>query len=212
MKHDALSPAFIERGINGIALVSANSLLQERRVLFLSSPIDQETVAQIIQQIIILNAKSDKPITIVVGSPGGDIQQGLALLDVMSSSRCIIRTVSVGLAASMASVILAAGTPGYRFCTEHSRVMLHEPLLANGIGGSCSSIQEAAKHILERKELINGLLSRFTKRSIEEIETATAYDHFYSAEEAMEFGLVDHVAGSDILMELLGGVTDDDLS
>jgi len=206
------APAFIERSTNGIALVSADSLLQERRVLFLLDPINQDSVNRTIQQLTILNSRSNKPITLITGSPGGDIQQGLALIDVMASSNSIIKTVSMGLSASMCSVILAAGTPGYRYCSKHSRVMLHEPLLANGISGSCSSIQEAAKHILERKQLINTLLSQFTKQPYEEIEKATSYDHFYSAQEAVEFGLVDQVAEGDVLMQLLGGVTEDDLS
>lgn len=205
-------PHFLERTTNGVALISADSLLQERRVLFLMNPIDQEAVCKTMMQIIMLNTQSNKPITLVIGSPGGDIQQGLALLDVMAASRSIIRTISVGLSASMAAVILAAGSPGQRYCTKHSRVMIHEPLLANGIGGSSSSIQEAAKHILERKNLINNLLSDYTGQSPEEIEKATAYDHYFSAREAKEFGLVDEIACDEMLMKLLGGVTEDDLS
>ena len=206
------SPAFLERSVSGVIQVSADSLLQERRVIFLMDSIDQEYVNRVIQQIVILNGKTNEPITLVLGSPGGDIQQGLALIDVMASSKAAIRTIALGLSASMSAVILAAGTPGYRYCTEHSRIMIHEPLLANGISGSCSSIQEAAKHILEKKTLINSMLCQFTKRSYEEIEKATAYDHFYSAQEAVEFGLVDHVADQGILMNLLGGVKDDALS
>ena len=174
-------------------------------------PIDEDSVNRTIRQLIILDNKSDDPITMVIGSPGGDIQQGLALLDVMQACRSTIRTVAVGLAASMASVLLAAGTPGERYCTKHSRVMIHEPLLSSGVSGSCSTIQEKAKHILERKELLNQLLSSFTKRTRKQIEKATAYDHYFTAEEAATFGLVDHVAKSEQLMELLGGVEAYDL-
>ena len=196
-----------------VAVMDVFSRLMMDRIIFLGVPISDD-VANIIQaQLLFLDSTDSKSdIQLYINSPGGSVYAGLGIYDTMQLVQSDVATICTGLAASMASVILAAGTPGHRFCTEHSRVMLHEPLLANGIGGSCSSIQEAAKHILERKELINDLLSRFTKRSIEEIETATAYDHFYSAQEAVEFGLVDHVAGSDILMELLGGVTEDDLS
>ena len=89
--------------------------------------------------------------------------------------------------------------------------MIHEPLLSSGVSGSCSTIQEKAKHILERKELLNQLLSSFTKRTRKQIEKATAYDHYFTAEEAATFGLVDHVAKSEQLMELLGGVEAYDL-
>ena len=204
-------PVFLERTAGGTVLVEAESLLQERRILFLMDPIDEDSVNRTIRQLIILDNKSDDPITMVIGSPGGDIQQGLALLDVMQACRSTIRTVAVGLAASMASVLLAAGTPGERYCTKHSRVMIHEPLLSSGVSGSCSTIQEKAKHILERKELLNQLLSSFTKRTRKQIEKATAYDHYFTAEEAATFGLVDHVAKSEQLMELLGGVEAYDL-
>ena len=199
-------PEFLERTAGGTTLVEAESLLQERRTIFLTEEIHAESVMKAIQQLIILDQRSDEPITLVIGSPGGDIQQGLALLDVMRSCRSTIRTVAVGLAASMASVLLAGGTAGQRYCTKHSRVMIHEPLLSSGMKGSCTAIQETAKHILGRKKLINQLLSSFTGRSCKEIEKATAYDHYFSAEEACDFGLVDHVAETEELMKLLGGV------
>ena len=204
-------PVFLERTASGAILAEAATLLQERRTIFLMEQINVETVNCAIRQMIILDHQSDRPITMVIGSPGGDIQQGLALMDVMQSCRCTVRTVAVGLAASMASVLLAAGTPGERYCTKHSRVMIHEPLLNSGLSGSCSTIQETAKHILERKELLNKLLSSFTKRTRKEIEKATAYDHYFSAEEAVAFGLVDHVTKREELMELLGGVEEYDL-
>ena len=204
------APFFLERTASGIDQISAESLLLEHRIIFLGEPIDQQSVNKVIQQLIILSGKSNQPVTLVIGSPGGDVQAGLALLDVMESTKAVINTVAVGLAASMSAVILAAGTPGHRYCTEHSRVMIHEPLLANGVTGSCSSIQETARHILERKALLNSLLSQFTKRSPEEIDNATAYDHYYTAQEAVEFGLVDHMACSDVLMNLLRGEIEDD--
>ena len=204
-------PSFIERTTSGSNIIPADTLLQERRVIFLMDPIDRESASKTIMQLVIMNSVSDKPITLVIGSPGGDIQWGLAILDTISASHCVIKTLSLGLAASMGSVLLAAGTPGFRYCSHYSRVMIHEPLLANGISGSCSSIQETAKQILERKNIINDLLSKFTQQPRMEVEKATAYDHFYSAEEAAAWRLVDHVAGNDELMELLGGINEYDL-
>ena len=200
----------IDRTASGTSLLPSESILMERRVIMLNRDVSSDTVNGIIQRILILAHKSDAPIVLVISSPGGEIQAGLALIDVMNAVSCPVYTVALGMAASMGAILLAAGTPGYRVISPHSRVMIHEPLLSNGVSGSCSTIMATAQAIMERKKLIDGLLVKYTGRSIEEIETATSFDHYMSAEKAAVFGIVDRVCEGEELMNYLKGVTEDD--
>jgi ATP-dependent Clp protease protease subunit len=142
----------------------------------------------------------------LINCPGGSIQDGLVLIDVMRAYDGIIKTVSLGIAASMAAVILAAGTKGHRYCSLHSQVMLHQPLISGCIpGGNCSEIEEVARALVSRKNQLNGLLADFTGREQSEIEKLTSCDNYMSAEEALEHGLIDRIADGKELYELIGG-------
>lgn len=197
---------YLEKTSNGVNSVTIESKLFQNRVLQLIGEIDTENVNQTISQILVLASDSDEAITILINSPGGEIQAGLALIDVIKSVSCIVKTVVIGMAASMAAVIAAAGTPGHRYISMNSRMMIHEPIIQNGVGGSCSSVQATAKAILERKIMMNELLSSLTGKPIDEIEIATSYDNYLSSSESVNFGLADkQIAGSD-LFDIMKGV------
>lgn len=198
---------YLERTTNGSNQISLKTKLFERRIIYLDSQINGETVNQAIQQIALLAAeKPGEPITMLINSPGGSIQDGLVLIDVMRAYDGIIKTVSLGIAASMAAVILAAGSKGYRYCSKNSQVMLHQPLISGGIpGGNCSEIEEVARSLVARKNQLNNLLVTFTEKPKEEIEKLTSTDNYLSADEALEHRLIDTVAEGKELYELIGG-------
>ena len=198
---------YIERTSGGSNQISLKSKLLERRIIYLDSQINTESVTEAIQQIALLAAESSKPITMLISSGGGSIIDGLALIDVMRACPCVIKTVSVGIAASMGCVILAAGTKGYRYITPNSQAMLHQPLIAGNLpGGNCSEIETIANSLIERKNQINNLLVELTGKSRKHINKLTATDTYLNAEEAVENGIVDEVATGLTLYELIGGI------
>ena len=200
------TPYYIERTANGANAITLESILLENRVIFLDKPIDGESVNSIIKQLLVLSAISNEKITILINTPGGSISDGLSLVDVIKACPCPICTVSLGIAASMGAIILAAGTKGLRFVSNHSRVMLHEPLIQSGIGGSCSSVQATAEALMERKKLINKLLCDYTGKDMKTINKATSFDNYLSAAAAVELGVVDAVLSDDELYQVLKGV------
>ena len=161
--------------------------------MHIGGAIDDELAGSFIT-LLRLAAKQGKDLRLFINSPGGSVTAGLAMLDAMSAYPRKIDIYCTGLAASMAAVLLAGGKKGHRFISPHSKVMIHEPLIAGGVGGSATSIQRTAESIIETKKTLNGLLAGFTGKSIEEIDKNTAYDNFFNAEQAVEFGLCDKIA------------------
>jgi len=202
---------FLDRTAKGTSLIPADTILQENRIIMLNKEVSSETTNDIIQRLLVLSQQSDKPITFIINTPGGDIQAGLALIDVINACDCPIYTIALGMAASMGAILLAAGEKGKRLISPYSRVMIHEPLLADGISGNCTTINAAAQSLLKRREQINKMLAEYTGRDMKEIEEATSYDHFMSAEEAKEFGIVDEICSGKELMNYLKGVNPDDI-
>lgn len=199
---------YIERTAGGAQQVSLKTKLFERRVIYLDSEINADSVNAVIQQIALLAADAPgEPITMLINSPGGSIQDGLVLIDVMQAYDGPVRTVSLGIAASMAAVILAAGTRGHRYISRNSRVMLHQPLIAGGLGGSCSEIESVANSLIESKQKLDNLLVYLTGRPKKEIQKLTAKDTYMDAKEALGHGLVDKVAEGADLNELIGGMS-----
>ena len=201
------TPFYLERTTNGTTGVTLESVLMEQnRLIFLDKPVDAESIVEIIKQILVLSAVNKyEVITLVINTPGGSITDGLALVDVIKSCPCPIRGISLGIAASMGAVILASCTRGQRFVTEHSRVMLHEPLISNATGGNCSSIQATAEALLERKKLINKLLCEYTGKDMKTINKATSFDNYLSADAAVSLGLCDEIVSNERLFEILKG-------
>ena len=138
-------------------------------------------------------AKEQKEVTIYLNSGGGEIEAGLAIYDAIQAYPYTLNICCVELAASMAALLLASGKKGHRFILPHSKVLIHEPLLSKGFGGSATNIEKTAQRILDIKAQMNGLLAKHTGRSMNEINEATAYDHLMTAEEAISFGICDAI-------------------
>lgn len=200
------TPYYLERTTNGTSSISLESVLMEKRLIFVDKPVDSESINEIIKQILVLSSVSKDEITLIINCPGGNISDGLALLDVIKSCPCTIRGVSLGLAASMGALILSSCSKGFRYVTEHSRVMIHEPLIQSSVGGSCSQIQATAEALLERKKLINKLLCEYTGKDTKTINKATSFDNYLSAEAAVKFGICDEVLSDEKLFDILKGV------
>ena len=178
---------------SGTSLVPIETRNFTSRIIYLKGEVNGDMACDFVEQVLYLNKEDDTlPITVLIHSPGGEIDAGMLIYDVIQSSKAPIRTVCTGRAYSMGAVLLASGTGG-RYILPHSKTMLHEPLISNGVGGSCSSIRSMSDSLIETRRMINELLSKHTGKSVEEIETATSYDHYFSAEESVEFGLVDGI-------------------
>lgn len=160
--------------------------------LFLVGPIDHRMAVDFISAMLVL-AEEKKEAEIIIDSPGGEISAGLMIYDVLRSYKYKITMYCTGLAASMAAFILAAGQKGRRFILPHSQVMIHEPLISSGFGGSATSIEKTAQGILETKAVLNKILAEHTGRSVNEINKATLEDNFMTSEEAVKFGICDEI-------------------
>ena len=166
------------------------------RIIFLTGGIDGEMADNFMSQFIYLEQESDEPITIYINSPGGEVNAGLMIYDTIRGSRLPINMVCTGMAASMAAILLAGGQKGHRYILKHSKVMIHEPLISNGVGGTATSIKNISDSILETREIINGILAEHTGKSMKEINEATNFDNYMNAEEAVEFGICDKITAS----------------
>lgn len=186
---------------SGITQVSADSTLLSQRKVFIEGEISSESACEFIKKILILNEEdTDKPIDVLINSPGGEINSGMAIYDVIQASKAPIRMFCIGRAYSMGAVLFSSGNHG-RYMLPHSELMLHEPLLGNRVSGNSSSIQSISESLLETKRRMNQILARHTGKSEEEVEKATSYDHYYSPEESREFGLCDEIVDFNKIME-----------
>jgi len=168
------------------------SRLLKERIVFIGTPIDDVIANLIIAQILFLNMEEPgKDINIYVNSPGGSVTAGLAIYDTMRFVKCDVATYCLGQAASMGSLLLAAGTKGKRYALPNARVMIHQPW--GGTQGTASDIHIQAKEILKLRDQLNGILAHHTGQSLERIEKDTDRDYFMSAEEAKNYGIVDNV-------------------
>lgn len=194
MENMMYQPAVERESVNGIQEVSLYTNAFSNRKLFLFGPIDEKTVYSFTAQMLYLMEDEQSPIDIYINSPGGEVNSGLAIYDLIQSCKAPINMYCIGMAASMGALIFAGGKKGHRFMLPHSKVMIHEPLIPNGVGGSASSIKSTADSILQTRELLNGILAKHTGKTLEEINKATDHDNFMTTNEAIEFGLCDKVA------------------
>ncbi len=188
-------PSVIEESANGSRDISILTKQLTDRTLYLTGKVDDDMANKFVASMTYLVKESKEPINIVLNSHGGEVQAGLCIYDMIQAcgNKVPVNIYCTSMAASMGAVILAAGQKGRRFVQAHSKVMIHEPLIAGGMGGSATSISKTAESILETKALLNGILAKHTGKSIEEINEATAFDNFMTAEQAIEFGLCDEV-------------------
>jgi ATP-dependent Clp protease protease subunit len=187
-----LVPTVIEQTQRGERGWDIFSRLLKDRVVFIGSAIDDEVANVVIAQLLFLDAEDpEKDVMLYVSSPGGEVQAGLAIYDTMQFTHCDIATNCVGQAASMASVMLAAGTKGKRYALPHSRVMIHQPL--GGFRGQASDIDIHAREVLKTRDLLNRLLAKHTGQSDETIARDTERDNFMTPEQARDYGIIDEV-------------------
>jgi ATP-dependent Clp protease protease subunit len=194
-KHRAqLVPMVVEQTGHGERGYDIYSRLLKDRIILLGTPIDDDVANLIVAQLLFLQAEDPKKdIDLYINSPGGSCTAGLAIYDTIQSLSCDVKTYCIGQCASMGAVLLAAGTAGKRFALPHSRIMIHQPW--GGAQGTASDMEIQAREILRTKATLNGILAAHTKQTLKKIERDTDRDFFMSAEEAVEYGIVDQVVG-----------------
>lgn len=192
MNSSFFSPRILKETSNGFFTYEIQDQMLMQRELECSGTINSESVYTLCRQLRYLQQEEpDREITMYINSPGGEVDSGLALYDVMKGVSCPIHTVCLGIAASMGAVLFAAGDR--REILPHGRVMIHDPLIAGGVGGSALQIREVSRNLLKTREEICGILARHTGKTLEEIYEKTATDSWFSADEAVKFGLADRI-------------------
>ncbi|HZY14274.1 MAG TPA: ATP-dependent Clp protease proteolytic subunit [Beijerinckiaceae bacterium] len=187
-----LIPQVIENTSRGERGFDIYSRLLRERIVFLTGPVEDHMASVIIAQLLFLEAENPKKeVSMYINSPGGVVTSGLAIYDTMQFIRPKVSTLCVGQAASMGSLLLAAGDPGLRFALPNARVMVHQP--SGGFQGQASDILRHAEDIMKIKKRLNEIYVKHTGRDYDSIENTLDRDHFMSADEAMAFGIVDHV-------------------
>ncbi len=185
-------PTVIETTGRGERAYDIYSRLLKERIIFLGTPINDEVANNVMAQLIFLEYENpEKDITLYINSPGGYVSAGLAIYDTMQHVRPNIATICIGSCASMAAVLLAAGTKGKRYALPHSRIMLHQP--SGAATGQSTDIQITAKEIVRTKDTLTEIVAKHTGKSIDEVRAKTDRDFYMGPEEAMQFGVIDEV-------------------
>ena len=193
VQNNNLVPIVVEQTGIGERSYDIFSRLLRNRIIFVGTPISDPIANLIIAQLLFLEQDDpDKDIDIYVNSPGGSTSAGLAIYDCMQLVKCDVSTICMGLAASAASILLAGGAKGKRFALPFSRVMIHQPWV-QGIGGQATDVDIHAKEILHTRSVMNDIMAKHTGRSLDQIEKDTERDYYLTAEEAVEYGIIDEV-------------------
>ena len=189
---NALVPTVIEQTNRGERAYDIFSRLLNDRIIILADEVNDTTASLVVAQMLFLEAQDpDKDISFYINSPGGSVSAGMAIYDTMNFIKCDVSTICMGMAASMGAFLLSSGAKGKRFALPHAKVMIHQPL--GGARGQASDIQIQAEQILKTKKMLNEILAENTGKSVEVLERDTDRDNYMTAQEAMEYGLVDKV-------------------
>jgi ATP-dependent Clp protease protease subunit len=192
MPRSALVPTVIEQTGRGERAYDIFSRLLNDRIIFLSDEVNDATASLVVAQLLFLEAQDpEKDISFYINSPGGSVTAGMAIYDTMNFIKCDVSTICIGMAASMGAFLLSAGAKGKRIALPHSEIMIHQPL--GGAQGQASDIKIRADLILRTRDMLNKILAENTGKSIEEIERDTDRDHFMTAEQALEYGIIDKI-------------------
>lgn len=190
-----LIPMVIEQSGRGERSYDIYSRLLKERIIFLVGPVNDMTANLVVAQLLFLEAENpDKDISLYINSPGGSVTAGMSIYDTMQFIKPDVSTLCIGLAASMGAHLLAAGTKGKRFSLPNSRIMIHQP--SGGFQGQSSDIQIHAKEIMYLREKLNAIFASHTGKTVVEVDRDTERDNFMSAEQAVEYGMIDKVIGS----------------
>ena len=197
IQNNLLIPMVIEQTGRGERSYDIYSRLLKERVIFLVGPVNDASANLVVAQLLFLEAENpDQDIHLYINSPGGSVTAGMSIYDTMNFIKPDVSTLCLGQAASMGAFLLSAGTKGKRYALPHSRVMIHQPLISGGLGRQASDIEIHARELLKTKATLNELLAKHSGQPLEKIERDTDRDNFLSAEEAVNYGLVDHVTTS----------------
>ena len=187
-----LIPMVVEQTGRGERSYDIYSRLLEDRIIFLTGEIDDTVADLVVAQLIYLEGKdTSKDISLYINSPGGSVSAGFAIYDTMNYIKCDVSTICIGMAASMGAFLLSSGQKGKRFALANSEIMIHQPL--GGAQGQASDIKIAAEHILKTKRKLNEILAKNSGKPLSQIEHDTDRDNYLSADEALEYGLIDKV-------------------
>ena len=201
----ALVPMVVEQTNRGERSYDIYSRLLKERIIFLTGPVEDHMASLVCAQLLFLEAENPKKeIALYINSPGGVVTAGMAIYDTMQFIKPAVSTLCIGQAASMGSLLLAAGEKGMRFATPNSRIMVHQP--SGGFQGQASDIERHARDILKMKRRLNEVYEKHTGRTYEEVERTLDRDHFMDADEAKEWGVIDKILTSR--QELEGGSAD----
>ena len=191
-RKNALVPMVIEQTGHGERSFDIFSRLLNDRIIFLSDEVNDATASLVVAQMLFLEAQDPtKDISFYINSPGGSVTAGMAIYDTMKYIKCDVSTICIGMAASMGAFLLSAGTKGKRIALPHSEIMIHQPL--GGAQGQASDIKIRAELILRTRDMLNKILSENTGKPIEQIEKDTDRDNFMTAQQALEYGLIDRI-------------------
>ena len=193
----ALVPMVIEQTSRGERSYDIYSRLLNDRIVFLGDEVNSATASLVVAQLLYLEAQDpDKDISLYINSPGGEITSGMAIYDTMNFIKCDVSTTCIGMAASMAAFLLAAGAKGKRYALPNSEIMIHQPL--GGMQGQATDIKIHADRIIKTKQTLNQILADRTGKTLAQIEADTERDHFLGADEALAYGLIDKVIDKHI--------------
>ena len=197
LEKNSLVPYVVEQTSKGERSYDIFSRLLKDRIIFLGEDVNPTSASLVIAQLLFLESEDpDKEIFLYINSPGGSITDGMGIVDTMNYIKCPVTTICVGLAASFGAVLLANGEKGKRFATPNSEILIHQPLIGGqggGISGQATEIKIHADHMIRTREKLNKLLSEKTGQPIETIERDTERDHYMTAQEALEYGLIDGI-------------------
>ena len=192
MPKNTLVPMVVEQTNRGERSYDIFSRLLNDRIVFLSDEVNDATASLVVAQMLFLEAQDpDKDISFYINSPGGSVTAGMAIYDTMKFIKCDVSTICIGMAASMGAFLLSSGAKGKRIALPHSEIMIHQPL--GGARGQATDIQIQAEQILRVKRTLNEILAENTGKPVEIIEKDTDRDHFMTAQEALEYGLIDQI-------------------
>lgn len=194
MIDNSLVPYVVEQTSRGERSYDIFSRLLKDRIIFLAEDVNSASASLVVAQLLFLESEDpDKEISLYINSPGGSITDGMAIVDTINYIKCPVSTICVGMAASMGAVLLASGTKGKRFATPNSEILIHQPLISGGLSGQTTEIKIHADHMVRTREKLNKILSERTGQPLEVINRDTERDNYMSAQEALEYGLIDGI-------------------
>ena len=194
-EQDSLVPYVVEQTSKGERSYDIFSRLLKDRIIFLGEEVNATTASLVVAQMLFLESEDpDKEINLYINSPGGSVTDGLAIVDTMNYIKCPVKTICLGLAASFGAVLLANGEKGKRYATPNAEILIHQPLIGgHGISGQTTDIKIHAEQMIKTRERLTKILSDRTGQPLEKVMEDTERDHYMTAEEALEYGLIDEI-------------------